>query len=192
MKHNGPCGTLRRRALRSLALLAFWLPQATMLQAADTASREYQIKAAFLYNFTKFVEWPASSFASDNSPIIIGTYCADPFADELAAIVAGRKVYNRPIAVRKLGSGEEARSAHLVFVCADNDARVGSIESAVGRQPVLTVGESDTFDAAGGIIRFVAENDKIRFEINADAAAHAGIRISAQLQKLARAVREQP
>lgn len=155
----------------------------------QSASKEYQLKAAFLYNFTKFIEWDAASFSGPGAPIVIGIFGADPFAGELENAVRDRKVNGREIVVRHVSSVAGARNVQLLFVAGDADARSGELKEALRGANVLTVGETDAFTKAGGIITFVIEGDKVRFDINAAAAAQASIRISAQLQKLARSVR---
>lgn len=160
--------------------------------AGATDSREYQIKAAFLYNFTRFVEWPASSFADAGSPIIIGAYCSDPFARVLEQTVSGRTVNGRGIVVQNLRAPAAAQATHVAFVCADSNALFGRIEETVSTRPVLTVGETDALAEQGVIIKFGLDDDRVRFEINIAAAERAGLKVSAQLQKLATAIRRTP
>lgn len=162
------------------------------LGSEGTDSREYQIKAAFLYNFTRFVEWPASSFADADSPIVIGAYCADPFTQVLREIVSGRTVNGRSIVVQHLQAPAAAQATHVTFICADSDALSAYVEAAVRIYPVLTVGETAAAAEQGVIIKFGLEADRVRFEINAAAAERAGLKVSAQLQKLATAVRRSP
>jgi len=176
-----------RRGWRRLALLAVLNLLAAVSAEAEGAfvSKEYQIKAAFLYNFTKFIEWPPQAFADASSPIVLGVSCPNGIDSELEQIVKDRKVNGRPLVVRRIAAATEARSLHLLFLCADEDARFEAIKAAAQDQALVTVGETPDFHALGGMITFVLEDDKIRFEINADAADRAGVRISAQLQKLA-------
>jgi len=151
-------------------------------------TKEYQIKAAFLYNFTKFVEWPAARFADDASPIVIGVVGPNPFEDELAKLVNGRKANGRNIVVMHLSSIPESGSVHVLFFSAGETRPLGDMLARFHAAGVLTVGESPHFKAAGGMINFVPEADKIRFEINQSASEQAGLKISAQLLKLATAV----
>ena len=174
----------RAKWRRWLVLLAF----SAMPLHADVA-KEDQLKAAFLYNFTKFVEWPPDRFADETSPIVIGVFGPDQFARELEAAVAGRTVNGRAIAVRKLAKAGDARSAHAVFVDATAEAELGELIAISSEAGVLTVGESPQFVASGGIINFTIEGDRVRFEINQAAGERAGLRISAQLLKLAKVVR---
>jgi len=157
--------------------------------AADLPPKEYQIKAAFLYNFTKFVDWPDSSFADASSPIIIGVLGANPFDGELAKVVEGRKVNGRPLVVKQLGDIQEATGVHVLFMGRTEDQKVAERLATLKGKPILTVGESESFAKGGGMIKFLLEGDKVRFEINVDSADEAGLKISAQLQKLARTVR---
>ena len=157
--------------------------------AAAAPARECEIKAAFLYNFTKFVDWPARTFANDDAPIVIGVFGDSPCAQALERLVKDRKVNGRTIVVRRIASAEEAKVTQLLFVGSAQEAQFAGLERALHSLPVLTVGESPGFASQGGSIDFVPQGDKIRFEINIDVAEHAGLKISAQLQKLATVVR---
>ena len=148
-------------------------------------SKEYQIKAAFLYNFTKFVEWPASRFADESSPIVIAVLGDNPFGDELARLVKGRRVNGREIVIKSITDLVEAGDVHVLFVCAHNDGQLGPALDQLRADGVLTVGESDAFASAGGIVTFILVEDKVRFEINQASGEQAGLKISAQLLKLA-------
>jgi hypothetical protein len=150
---------------------------------------ETQIKAAFIYNFTKFVQWPSEAFPSKETPITIGIFGETPLAAELSAIVAGRTVNGRPIVVTAVRTPEDVAPLQLLFVSAAQDASFGTLGPALMDSAVLTVGESPEFSAANGAIVFVRQNGKLRFEINMTAAKHARLKISGELQKLAAAVR---
>src|ERR1700732_494770 len=160
--------------------------------AAAAPAREYEIKAAFLYNFTKFVDWPAATFADAGAPIVIGVLGDSPCAQALERLVKDRKVNGRTIVVRRIASAEEAKVTQLLFVGSAQEAQFAALERALQSLPVLTVGESPGFASQGGAIDFVPQGDKIRFEININAAEHAGLKISAQLQKLAAVVHRSP
>jgi hypothetical protein len=157
--------------------------------AAAAPGRECEIKAAFLYNFTKFVDWPAATFANADAPIVIGVLGDSPCAQALERLVKDRKVNGRAIVVRRIASGEEAKATQVLFVGLAHEAQFAGLQPAIRLLPILTVGESSGFPILGGAIEFVPQGDKIRFEINIDAAEHAGLKISAQLQKLATVVR---
>lgn len=155
---------------------------------AQSGSKEHQLKAAFLSNFTKFVEWKPSSFGSPDAPLVIGVLGSNGFTNEVEHEVKGRVVNGRPLVVRNLRNAAEARSVHLLFVSAEEDGNIGAILNAVRGAPVLTVGESPAFARAGGAITFAIEGGKVRFDVNTTAAGRASVRISSQLQKLARSV----
>lgn len=148
-------------------------------------SEETGVKAAFLYNFTKFVEWPAQAFPSPGAPIELCTLGAAGLADEVRAVVADRTAQNRPVKVRS-ASDASLESCHVIYVAASAADRVASTLGAVRSASVLTIGETPGFAASGGIIGFTKENDRIRFEINEAAARTAGLKISAKLLALAR------
>lgn len=157
---------------------------------AQPISKEYRLKAAFLYNFTKFVSWPADRFADDTSPIVIAVLGTKPFEQELTELVKDRSVDGRPIRIRAIQSAAQLDGAHVVFLHAGEETRLpASLFDAAG---VLTVGESSDFTRRGGIITFVVADEKVRFEINQGAAEQAGLKISGQLLKLATVVRKSP
>lgn len=156
-------------------------------------SKEYQVKAAFLFNFTKFVEWPSERFSSRDTPIVIAVLGRNPFGDELEKLVRNRLVDGRPVVVQPLLSAEEAKSGvadfHVLFVAAGEEAHFADLLKIVPLVGVLTVGESDRFASFGGTVTFVVVESRVRFEINRAAAEAAGLKLSAQLQKLAAAAR---
>lgn len=153
--------------------------------ARGEPAKEYQVKAAFLYNFTKFIEWPEGRLPRDESPIVIGVLGRNPFASELENVVRGRKINGHAIAIRVLAAAEDASGVQAVFVPAGEEKRLEPEIAALHRLGVLTIGESARFGELGGIITFVMIDDKVRFEINTPAAEQAGLKVSAQLQKLA-------
>src|ERR1700681_1021652 len=157
--------------------------------AAAAPARECEIKAAFLYNFTKFVDWPARTFANADVPIVIGVLGDSPCAQALERLVKDRKVNGRTIVVRQIASAAEAKVTQLLFVGSAHEAQFAGLKPAIESLPVLTVGESPGFATLGGAVDFVPQGDKIRFEINIGVAERAGLKISAQLQKLATVVR---
>ncbi|MFA6289772.1 MAG: YfiR family protein [Opitutaceae bacterium] len=186
---SSPAGyNARRLLLAFFALLC--LAGHAAIGATPAVSKEYQVKAAFLYNFTKFVEWPASRFPDDTSPIVIAVLGRNPFGDELAAIIRTRKVNGRELVVKIIASADEAATAHLLFVGADEETLLVGKMEPLQKAGVLTVGESPRFIASGGIINFTLETDKVRFQINPLAGQQAGLKISAQLLKLAMIVRK--
>jgi hypothetical protein len=177
----------------ALALLALLVCGQSALAATGSAvSKEYQLKAAFLYNFTKFVEWPPQPARDPDQPIVIGVAGRNPFGDELEKIVEGRKVNGRSITVRRITAASEARAVDLLFIGVDEDRWYADMLAAIEGAPVVTVGESARSAALGAMITFTMEAERVRFEINQEAAEKAGLKISAQLLKLATVVRKRP
>ena len=159
-------------------------------QAAEgKISKEYQLKAAFLYNFTKFVEWPRARFPNETSPVVIGVLGRNPFDAELANVVNGRTLNGHPIVVRLVATAEEVRQVHLLFVPAGEESRLPA--NAWQNSSIVSVGESDAFADLGGTITFMQQDDKLRFAINVATAERDGLKLSAQLLKLAASVRRQ-
>lgn len=190
--HKTPAPPLRRAAAGFATCARGLCCLLTLLAFGPAAARaavpkEYQIKAAFLYNFTKFVDWPADCFATPHDPIVIGVLGANPFGQELTAVVHDRRVNGRGIRVLALDAPPEAAQVHVLFVAPGAETQLAAFFAATP-PPTLTVGESDRFATLGGVIRFTTVGDKVRFEINVGAAERAGLKISAQLQKLATAV----
>jgi hypothetical protein len=178
----------RRCALAFMCMLGLLFLGATSGVRADSVSKEYQLKAAFLYNFTKFVDWPSQQFADDTSPIVIAVLGKNPFGSEMENLVRNRSVNGRSISIRYIESIEEMAGAHIVFISSGAESRLG--DSLFGRPGVLTVGESSDFASRGGIIRFALIGEKVRFEINQASSEKAGLKLSGQLLKLAMIVRK--
>jgi len=146
---------------------------------------EYAVKAAFLYNFAKFVDWPESVFAAHPDTHMFCIYGLDPFGANLDAL-AGKLVHDRRIAVARLsGPGELAR-CQLVFLPAAEKGRLAELRAAVAGRPVLLVGEEASFVARGGMIDFFLQGGHVRFEIDPKKAAAAGLHVSSKLLGLAR------
>ena len=170
------------------ALCTFAVPGGAAADSHAAAAGEWQIKSAFIYNFTKFVEWPEAALGPPSQPVVIGVLGEQALAQELAAVVAGRNVNGRSIEVRTVRTVTEARATQLLFVSAAEESRYAAMRTELAGSPVLTVGESPSFSVTGAI-GFVQEGEKLRFEINIDIAERSQLKISSQLQKLAIAVR---
>jgi hypothetical protein len=174
---------------------------------ADAAStREYQLKAAFLYNFIMFIEWPKEKMSEPNKPIVIGILGKDPFENAFDPIrekvAKDRKLlikrFGQWDTVKKLSEEEyekqiaEIRDCHLLFICSSEKPMLKEIMSHINGYNILTVGDMDGFlDSGGGVINFVVEEDKIRFEINSVSAVNAKLEIRSQLLRLAKKVIEE-
>lgn len=180
-----------RRAVRRVALLlcACLALGPWPAPVAAAPSPEYLIKAAYLYNFALFVEWPADAFAAADAPIVIGVVGADPFDEALDRTIQDKRINRRRIVVRRLQWSQDLRGCHILFVSASEAARASELSSRLNGLPVLVVGETPEFARRGGTINFTIEDNKVRFEVNVDAARRARLNISAKLLNLARIVR---
>jgi hypothetical protein len=169
-----------------------WLVAAIMLflagpeASAQTAiSREYELKAVFLFNFAQFVNWPPEAAASPQAPLIIGVLGDDPFDGYLDDTVRGEKLNNRPFVVQRYRRVEDIDGCQVLFISRTSPSELGRIMAALRGRSILTVGDTEGFAEDGGIIRFVTENNRIRFRINVDAAQAAHLVISSKLLRLA-------
>ena len=163
------------------AVLALVLPA-----RADEPSREYQIKAAFIYNFVQFIEWPSSAFQSDSSPITIGILGSNPFGDTLEHIVQGKVVNGRTLAVRYFSRIEDVNQCQVLFVDSSDQNFLKALNDQLKDKNVLSIGEAEQFLWTGGVIRFYEEDNRVRFEINLEAANLARLKISSKLLRLAK------
>jgi len=184
---------LRRLGILIVALSVSlsWAPE-TFAQARDSSdSSEYLIKAGFIFNFAKFVEWPTSAFAQPDSPIVIGILGTDPFGTIIDQIVQDKKIGARGFAVKRLKWGSDVkdlRDCKILFVSASEKAHMDELLQMMKGLPVLTVGETPGFAERGGVIRFVLEDNRVRFEVNVEAAHQAELTISSRLLTLARII----
>jgi YfiR/HmsC-like len=182
-------GAMLAVALATLLALAS-TPRASTA-APETGARltqEYDLKAAFLFNFTKFVEWPADAFDSTSAPFTIGIVGDDPFDGGLDDIVANESVHDRKIVVRRFASADQIGSCQLLFVGEREMRDMARILSALGRRSVLTVGETKAFTDHSGIIAFEMSQRRVRLRINPAAAKAARLTISSQLLRQAEIV----
>ncbi len=184
---------MKLRQTKLLGLLIAVVTGVALLSAGHAEEhrvREYQIKAAFMYNFAKFVEWPEGTFADDDSAVNLCVFGDDPFGVVLDKTVEGKTAQGRGLAIRRLSREKGMKSCQVVFIASDNRRRLPVILNNLRESAVLTVGETDGFARAGGMINFVIEEDRVRFDINTGAAKRAGLKISSKLLKLARTVRD--
>lgn len=160
--------------------------------SAVVINREYTIKAAFLYHFLTYTEWPESAAAS-GGPLVIGVYQSDPFGEVLDKIAATKKVANRPIEVRRIAAPEESRACHLLFVpSVAAEGTLATLLDAVADQPVMLVGETAGFADQGGAAEFYLEGNRVRFAINTDVVEEWQLKVSSKLLSLAKIVTASP
>ena len=176
-----------RAKTRVLFLLGCALVLAAAVARAQAAS-EYTVKAAFLYHFGKYVEWPKGAFKDDKAPFVIGVLGEDPFGHTLDDQVEGKTVDGRRVVVKRYTRAQDARGAQILFITASEEPRLPQTLHALAGAPVMTVGDLDRFAENGGVAGFFIDDSKVHFTINVTMAAHADLKISSQLLKLARIV----
>lgn len=174
-------------------LLSFMAPGSHADGVDSSDSSEYLIKAGFIYNFAKLVEWPTSAFAQPDSPIVIGILGNDPFGTTLDRIVADKKVDGRGFAVRRVKWSKDfkdVKDCNILFVSLSEKEHMDSVVEAMKGLPILTIGDVPGFAKRGGIINFTLEDNKVRFEVNVEAAKRADLTISSRLLTLAKIVQQ--
>ena len=164
-----------------LVVLIGLFPGALNSPAQTEISKEYKVKALFLYNFSQFVEWPAETFPEAQSPLVIGVIGKNPFGAYLEELVRGESVNNHSLVVRLFERIEEIKTCHILFVSQSETNQLEQIFASVKTRMILTVGDVDGFAQRGGMIRFVTEKNKIRFRINLEAAKAVHLTISSKL-----------
>ena len=176
-----------------LALFLVGLTLAAAVRPAladDDATREYQIKAALIFKFAQYTEWPAKAFANDSDPIIVATVGPDPFGGSLEAVIAGKSIGNHPVVVQHFPDADHLGRCHVLFVARSELDQMPAILQHLSQSPVLTAADSNGFCESGGILQFFLEDQKIHFEINTDALDRSGIKISSRLLKLAKVYKQ--
>lgn len=176
------------RRLMNLLILAWALTGAQMLRGAEPQP-EYQVKAVWLLNFARFVEWPADRFSSTDAPFVVGIVGEDPFGPHLESTFAGKTIKGRSFVIKRLDAEDDLKSCHLAFFSNSERRRHRELCDRLRQAAVLTVGDAADFADNGGMIGFVRKDHTIRFHINLDAAQPAGLNFSAQLLKVALSVR---
>lgn len=152
--------------------------------AMAQSSREYDLKAVFLYNFATFVDWPESAFTAPDQPFVIGVLGEDPFGAALDEVVANERVKGRPLVVRRCATIAEGSSCHILFISASERERMREVLRATAGRPVLTVADVPRFVEAGGLVGF-ATGPRLQLHVNATAARQSGLTISSKLLRVA-------
>lgn len=190
-KGSGLCAgllsSLRLHLSLGLIVMNLFIPKAAVGQ--DSAG-EYELKAAMLYNLTRFVEWPATAYADEQAPTVLCILGRDPFGDALSSL-ATNQIGGRPVQIRRVPNDKEIRGCHVVYISSSERKSVAQILATLKGSSILTVGEMAQFAARGGMVQFSLEEKQVRFEVNLDAASHAEMKISSRLLVLARIVGDQ-
>ena len=174
---------------RSMALLAILLSILLIGGGhggrAQTTEEEYRVKAAFIFHFAQLVDWPTDTTTDTENSLFVCTLGEDPFQGMLESTVAGKVIGNRVMRVRHLGQAQDAQSCQILFIGRAQSKRIPQLVAGLRNAPILTVGETEGFLEAGGMIRFLLEGNKVRFEINEQAAESARLKIGSRLLILA-------
>lgn len=171
----------------ALALLVCaWVTGPIGAVETERLAGEYQVKAAYILNFAKFVEWPTTAFASADAPVVIGVYGQDPFGDALDGTIRDKKLGGRPLVIRRATNMADLRTSHIVFVKAGPHETLPALLAQLQGASVLTVGENERFIESGGVVRFDVADGRVGFTIDIGAAGRAQLTISSQLLRLAK------
>jgi hypothetical protein len=178
-------------ALRRVALFAAFfllLGGVGKKTKAQSAAEEYRVKAAFIFHFAQLVDWPPAKATGTDNSLVLCTLGEDPFQGVLEGTVAGKAIGNRIVRIRHLGEPQDMQACQIVFLGRAQSKRIPMLVANLHNAPVLTVGETAGFLDAGGMIDFLLQDDKLRFEVNLDAAESADLKIGSRLLVLAQRV----
>ena len=176
---------LRTTVLAIAMSIATLLSQSALAQSRPEPKGEYALKAVFLYNFCRFIDWPKSAFASPNEPIIIGVVGEDPFGSLLKEAVHGETSRGRAIQIEHYSKPDAIGHCHLLFVSHSEAARTEKILSSVSGKSIVTVGETDAFLDRGGMIALTADKNRVRLHINPSLLRAASLDVSSKLLRVA-------
>jgi len=188
----------RRRTRRSRFLATFagcclaCLTGAGSLTAQPPKPSQYQVKAAYLLNFGKFVEWPAKPGTASDEPFHICVLGKDPFGTSLDAALAGETINRAPLAARRIAKPQDAAACRILFISTSEQESLKSVLQSLEKIPVLTVSDIAQFVRQGGMIQFVFSGNRVRFDVNLVAARAAGLNLSSELLKVALSVKRTP
>ncbi len=176
-----------RSLVQILLIAAALLAPAASLRAADEPTREQQVRAAFVFNFMQFVEWPADAFADEKAPLVVGMVGGETFGAAMEKALGGKAIGGRGIVLKRYATaGQIENGCHVVVLALPDRESFRLVRERVGGTPALLVGEGESFCRDGGMIRLFNEENRVRFEINPHAAERAKLKIAAKLLKLAK------
>ena len=178
----GPLGHCFWLAIFIVAGVLYGPPQ---LKAQDPKPTEYQVKAVYLFNFARFVAWPGRIAAAGREPFNVCVLGQDPFGPSLDATVSGETIDGVHVAVKRISQPPEAMSCRVLFISSSEEARLKEILAVLDKTSVLTVSDMPQFTQHGGMIQFVTEANRVRFEVNLTSAERTGLTLSSQLLKVA-------
>jgi len=179
-------GTRARRMARFEILLAFGALAA--ISSVGQVAEEYHVKAAFLYNFARFVEWPSTAFRNQQDPFVVCVLGANPFGSALEETLGGKQIDGRAFRISRISESPQANACQILFIGFPDRKRMAAAIAALPARGVLTIGETDGFIAAGGIVNLTLREGHVGFQVNQRAAERADLQISSRLLSLAQAV----
>jgi hypothetical protein len=183
-------GALTRRPYKAATVLLLLLVCLPLSILHAQPSREYQIKAVFIFNFAQFTEWPANAFTGTNDPVVIGVLGSNPFDDFLESTIHSEAVHGRHLVVRHYKTVEEIQTCHILYIGQSEARRVQQIVRKLKGKPVLTVSDIPNAAAEGVAIGFVTERNRIKLHINLDGIKAASLTVSSKLLRLAQIVKD--
>ncbi len=172
-----------------IILICYGIGSGTSNLYAEPKNKEYHIKAAFLLNFAKFMEWPSHIFSDTSSTLTLCILGKDPF-DKTLKTIEDKIVKGRRLVIKNASCVEDIKECHILFVSTSEEKNLSEILTKIKDMPILTVAETKNFCQSGGIVNFILAKNKVRFEINVDAAKRTGIKISSKLLKLSKIIKE--
>jgi hypothetical protein len=167
------------------SILLFILCSIDMVSAQSPPQSEYKLQAIFLYNFTRFIDWPGSAFASRSEPFKIGIVGNDPFGSYLDEAVRGERVSGRPIVIERYKNARDVKDCHMLYISSKDQKEIKKIINTLADKNTLTISEDPEFVKWGGMIRMYSDDNKIRLQINDAAARKVNLKISAKLLNVA-------
>ena len=159
------------------------------VQARQSTASEYEVKATYLYNFARFTEWPAKDAGEKNDTFAVCVLGQDPFGPILDTILAGEAIDGKHMVHRRISAVQDAGNCRIVFISSSEESRLNETLAVLGKMSALTVSDISDFSARGGMIQFVVEQNKVRFEVNLQTTGRAGLVLSSELLKVAISVR---
>jgi YfiR/HmsC-like len=175
---------------RAWLRLGVWLFSFSLISVGGFAQAnrptDFQIKAAYLYNFGRFVEWPPSSLKNDN--FVVCVLGRDPFGPALDKVLTGETISGKPVMAKRISNPQESNTCQILFLNETDEDHLTRLLGALDKEAVLTVSDAPRFSQRGGMIQFVMDGQRVRFEVNLAATQHAGLALSSELLRVASTV----
>ena len=178
-----PCRVFRIMAI--VLALGWAFGAAPVLHAQRSNPTEYEVKAAYLYKLGKFVEWPENGTSSGDNSFPICVLGQDPFGAAVDTTIARESINDKKVVIKRISKTRDAVSCRILFISSSEESRVKEILTAVSKASVLTVSDIPEFSRLGGMVQFVVDSNRVRFEVNLTCAERAGLTLSSQLLKVA-------